>query len=71
MNITLTREQIASITAPIVEAHSKAAASIKRNADARVDRANARTVEWKQRYSATRKLLLETQKKLRLLRQTP
>ena len=70
MNITLTQEQIDSIvqpylakfekdTAAIQAAAERSSAGVKRRADARVERAKARTTQWIQHYNSTRTALLK------------
>lgn len=67
--ITLTLEQQDAIAQPYVAAHirraaqekaeaAKAYAALQHRTDARVERADQRTAEWKQRYSEARKNLL-------------
>lgn len=69
MNITLTSEQVALIAKPIEDRleqtlrdadakAARAAATLQRRTEAKVDAANQRANEWKQRYQATRKNLL-------------
>ena len=66
--ITLTPKQIASIAKPVDGRAEKALASYKRRADARVARADARTVEWKQHYRQARKSLIEARSEINELK---
>lgn len=77
--LTLTPEQVQQVLVPAQAQHEKDLAakdkahrltyeSLKRRTDRRVDRANARTTDWKSRYNDTRKNLIEARNEIHELK---
>jgi hypothetical protein len=77
--LALTPEQVQQILAPAQAQHEKDLAAqlkthrlayeaLQRRTDRRVDRANARTTDWKSRYNDTRKNLIEARDEIHALK---
>jgi hypothetical protein len=81
ITITLTNEQISAVVKPVddryralfnseIDSNDKRFKQQERKFTRRIDAANAKTAEWKQRYSETRKQLLEARTEIVELRRT-